>query len=288
MCYSLWYLNLIRRWAPKLWKHTREPLCVLRLENCAPFRHSTVFLTNSPSSPRTLFLNRDFCFVCGCGTDTQGTADGSCSGPRALGATGGGSRQEGLAPQKKGHTRVPYAKTPVPPAGGGGLWNVLKMSVFSIFWDACHWLPTLLSHHGASLDAQFLNLVCSQMWLNFLWGKNSQIIQEGITDAFSKGILYLYPKELQETVILCLRFARACFSYSKDTNPKRNLLCCCLVSTSCLTPLWPLLSKCKIQVEHLGNFQKLRPVPREHPQGTVGDLLSEKTRVPLLPPLPTF
>ena len=33
----------------------------------------------------------------------------------------GASRLEGLTPQKKGHTRVPYAETPVPPEGGGGL-----------------------------------------------------------------------------------------------------------------------------------------------------------------------
>ena len=32
----------------------------------------------------------------------------------------GASRLEGLTPQKKGHTRVPYAETPVPPEGGGG------------------------------------------------------------------------------------------------------------------------------------------------------------------------
>ena len=45
----------------------------------------------------------------------------------------GASRLEGLTPQKKGHTRVPYAETPVPPEGGGGDCEMPLKCLFSVF-----------------------------------------------------------------------------------------------------------------------------------------------------------
>lgn len=107
---------------------------------CSLPSNSTAFLTNSPSSPRALFLKRDVCFDRGCAKGTEskprghlqqeGTADSSCSGP-GLWAPLVGVLAERVSLHKR--KVAPECPKQRPPASPEGHCEMLLKRLYSVF-----------------------------------------------------------------------------------------------------------------------------------------------------------